>query len=542
MRDEHNERTVIEKIDPLVGSVLDKRYRIDFRIAAGGFGAIYRATHVKSGHQVALKVLHRELATSDPRVIARFHREGATLAQLRDPHTITAYELGEDPDGPLYIVMELLHGESLFELFRARGPLPWQRMVAIARMVCSSLAEAHALGIVHRDLKPANINLETRDGHPDFVKVLDFGIAKIVRESEADNMELTQAGQMIGTFDYMAPEQMVGGQCTSRTDIYTLGVVMYEMISGRRPFADATSPTAMLASLLTLSPSPLSTFVDVPAELDRILLRCLEREPQNRYDVEELARELESLLAADEGATRQIKTPAPVVHDEVTVIDSRRGAPAAAGKREKRESSPHPNVIAHKGAEPRARRETPQTPSPNIIRREGSSPTSPVEPRARRDSSVPNANVVRRDGSQPPFDPRALQAAAGEPMRHEGAAPVTVLHQDGSSPHPRPVLNPSQPDVHPAYVPPAYAQPYAQHPPYLQPQPPGVALGSQPMLDPNAWNQPPMPYPAPVRGTGFDAGYDMSGAHNRELVVRRVVWTVAIVLGLILAIIVASRL
>jgi serine/threonine-protein kinase len=138
MRDEHNERTVIEKIDPLVGSVLDKRYRIDFRIAAGGFGAIYRATHVKSGHQVALKVLHSELATSDARVIARFRREGAMLAQLRNPHTITAYELGEDPTGPLYIVMELLHGESLFELFRARGPLPWQRMVAIARMVARS--------------------------------------------------------------------------------------------------------------------------------------------------------------------------------------------------------------------------------------------------------------------------------------------------------------------------------------------------------------------------------------------------------------------
>ena len=275
MRDEHNERTVIERIDPLLGAVLDRRFRIDFRIAAGGFGAIYRATHVKSGHQVALKVLHADLATSDARVIARFRREGDTLKQLRNPHTITAYELGETPQGELYIVMELLDGESLFEQFRAHGPLTWERVAAIARMVCSSLAEAHALGIVHRDLKPANIHLEKRDGNPDFVKVLDFGIAKIMRDSDLDSTELTQAGQMIGTFDYMAPEQMVGGHCTECTDIYTLGIVMYEMISGRRPFADAQSPTSMLASLLTQTPPSLSPQTRIPAELERIIMRCL---------------------------------------------------------------------------------------------------------------------------------------------------------------------------------------------------------------------------------------------------------------------------
>jgi serine/threonine-protein kinase len=120
------------------------------------------------------------------------------LVKLRDPHTISAYALGEADDGTLYIVMELLHGESLHERFRAKGSLPWQKMLVIARDVCSSLVEAHAMGIVHRDLKPANIHLE---GGEDFVKVLDFGVAKILR-----GVELTLAGQMIGTFDYMSPE------------------------------------------------------------------------------------------------------------------------------------------------------------------------------------------------------------------------------------------------------------------------------------------------------------------------------------------------
>src|SRR5215470_14429738 len=123
-------------------TVLDRRFRIDFRIAAGGFGAIYRATHLNSNHEVALKVLHPDLAI-DPRVIARFRREGATLTNLHNAHTITAYELGEAPDGTLYIVMELLHGETLYDRYRARGPLPWSQMLSIARAVCSSLAEAH---------------------------------------------------------------------------------------------------------------------------------------------------------------------------------------------------------------------------------------------------------------------------------------------------------------------------------------------------------------------------------------------------------------
>jgi serine/threonine protein kinase len=306
---DQNDRTLIERVDPLLGSVLDRRYRIDARIAAGGFGAIYRATHVQSGHEVALKVLHQRLAT-DRGVVARFRREGATMTALRSPYTIAAYELGEaEEEGILYIVMELLRGVSLFERYRASGPIPWRLMAKVARQVCYSLAEAHALGIVHRDLKPTNIHLEPIGNDPDHVKVLDFGIAKIMQDSTFDSSDLTNAGQMIGTLDYMSPEQMVGGQTTGQTDIYTLGIVMYEMIAGARPFAEMPSAAATLAAMLKNTPMPLSMRMPVPESIDRIVMRCLEREAIDRYeDVNELGRELEKLLpqTEDNDATRVV--------------------------------------------------------------------------------------------------------------------------------------------------------------------------------------------------------------------------------------------
>jgi serine/threonine-protein kinase len=308
---DHNERTVIERRDALVGEVFDRRFRIEARLAAGGFGAIYRATHIRSGHQLALKVLHAKL-TSDSGVVARFRREGAALTRLRDPHTITAYELGQAPDGTLYIVMELLHGESLYDRFRTRGPLPWQRMMAIAREVCSSLGEAHALGIIHRDLKPTNIHLEPAGGGDEFVKVLDFGIAKIVQDSDIDNTELTHAGQMIGTLDYMSPEQMVGGQCDATSDIYTLGVVMYEMMAGHKPFDDANSAAAALAAVLTTTPPRLAVQAIVPADVDRIVMRCLERQPSDRYQsATELAAALDEILSASEEAVTTVDLTHP---------------------------------------------------------------------------------------------------------------------------------------------------------------------------------------------------------------------------------------
>ena len=303
-------------LPPRAGAVVDRRFRIEQRIAAGGFGTIFRATHLASGHQVALKVLHADHA-ADPELAARFRREAAALASLRDPHTVATYELGEAEDGTLFIAMELLRGASLHDRLRTGGPMPWRRALAIARAACSSLAEAHDLGIVHRDLKPGNIHLEPRDG-TDFVKLLDFGVAKLMHGSRlADGSadeQLTRVGEAIGTLEYMAPEQIVGAACDVRTDIYALGIVLYEMLTGRRPFASAVGAASLATALLTQTPVPPSMVIaDAgPPALDRVVLRCLEREPGRRYgSVRELAAAIDRLLA----------TPAVAPCDEATWID-----------------------------------------------------------------------------------------------------------------------------------------------------------------------------------------------------------------------------
>jgi serine/threonine protein kinase len=311
-------QTSVERADPLVGTIFDKRFRVEERIAAGGFGAIYRATHVKSGHPIALKVLLRELAR-DLGVVARFRREGDALTALRNPHTITAYELGQAADKTLFIVMELLYGESLFEKYKANGPLEWKRVVKIAGEVCEALEEAHALGIVHRDLKPTNIHLEERNGDRDYVKVLDFGIAKILGAGAAD---LTNAGQMIGTIDYMSPEQMVGAAVTGQSDIYTLGIVMYEVIAGAPPFGESMTASQALAAVMKTKPQALYLRAPVPEELDRIVMRCLERDTQKRYaTVAELRHDLERLLEGVAPTRAQLVTkPMPRAEDERTEL------------------------------------------------------------------------------------------------------------------------------------------------------------------------------------------------------------------------------
>jgi serine/threonine-protein kinase len=318
------DRTKVELLDPLIGEVVAGRYRIELKIAVGGFGAIYRALDLRTDRDVALKLLHPRL-TSDPSVIARFRREGAALRALKNPHTVAALDVGETRDGVLYIAMELLEGESLFDHYKKRGPLPWRRMVQIARAVCDALAEAHGLGIIHRDLKPANIHLELRGGGG-FVKVLDFGIAKIIQGGALDNSDLTHAGQMIGTFDYMSPEQMVGGECTGKTDIFTLGIVMYEMITGELPFGAAPTASSMLAAIVTKLPRKPSTLAELPPELDRVILRCLARNPADRYDtIGEVIDDLDALLAGGDEPTlvRRITTARMLAAqdpDEATVV------------------------------------------------------------------------------------------------------------------------------------------------------------------------------------------------------------------------------
>jgi serine/threonine-protein kinase len=196
-----------------IDQVLNNRFKVESKIGEGGFGAVYRGVQLATGRKVALKLLHPEM-TKDENLVARFRREGMVLCNLRDAHTITTYDFDQTPDGTLYIAMELLEGKSLHQIFHEQAPLEWKRVFKILTEMCSSLAEAHAQGIVHRDLKPENIYLESRPGNPEFVKILDFGIAKVMRGDSIDpqSPQLTATGQTLGTLEYMSPEQLMGKQ------------------------------------------------------------------------------------------------------------------------------------------------------------------------------------------------------------------------------------------------------------------------------------------------------------------------------------------
>jgi serine/threonine protein kinase len=296
--------------DPFIGQLVAGRYEVQKRIAIGGFGSIYASVQIEHEgdtiieRPVALKIMHRELAADD-KLVARFRREGELLITLHDPNIVATYEMGETPDGLPFIAMELLDGEPLSRVFQLDGRLPWQRMLRIVRGMCSALAEAHARGIIHRDLKPANIFITTDER----VKVLDFGIAKIMASSDMPSpQELTIMGTAVGTVEYMAPEQLMGGRADGQSDIYTTGVLAYEMITGRRPFNAAGLD--LLTLQLTEVPPPPSTHVPVPADVDRLLLKCLAHDQSDRFaDVHELARAVDAVLAAHPPAVAAVPPP-----------------------------------------------------------------------------------------------------------------------------------------------------------------------------------------------------------------------------------------
>jgi serine/threonine-protein kinase len=287
--------------DPFIGQVLNNRFKIESKIGEGGFGAVYRGLQLATGRKVALKLLHPEM-TKDRNLVARFRREGLVLCNLKDAHTITTYDFDSTSDGTLYIAMELLEGKSLHHVFQTQAPLDWRRVFKIIGEMCSSLAEAHAQGIVHRDLKPENVYLEARAGNTEFVKILDFGIAKVMRGEAIDpqSPQLTATGQTLGTLEYMSPEQLMGKSLDGRSDVYALGVVAYEMITKRLPFPDAKGPAGLITAQLRQTPQPPSKAnpnVICPPIADKIILKCLEKDRNNRYaDVTALATAVQEAL------------------------------------------------------------------------------------------------------------------------------------------------------------------------------------------------------------------------------------------------------
>jgi tRNA A-37 threonylcarbamoyl transferase component Bud32 len=279
--------------DPLVGTVLHGRYAIERMLGSGGMGLVYLGRHVVLKKPVAVKVLRQGVAT-DPEMVARFRQEAEAASAIGNPHIIDVTDFGVLDEGSTYFVMEVLDGVVLTNIILREGPMAIGRLVHIARQLCNGLAAAHRAGIVHRDMKPDNVYLVTRDGDADFVKILDFGIAKVGGVTS----KLTRAGDIFGSPDYMSPEQCQGAFIDARSDIYSLGIILYELLLGRRPF-DADNFAGLLEAHVFTPPLRPSLFREgCPTELEAIILRCLEKSPDARYpDCAALLADLESFAA-----------------------------------------------------------------------------------------------------------------------------------------------------------------------------------------------------------------------------------------------------
>lgn len=278
--------------DPYIGTTFDHRYKIEKLLGEGGMGFVYLARHKVIDKKVAVKVLRAEMA-KDREILERFLQEARAASSIGNPHIIDISDFGDLPDGSTYFVMEFLDGQSLVQFNDKNNRQPFDIIAKISIQMANGLAAAHEAGIIHRDLKPENIFIVTRGLDKHFVKILDFGIAKVATSGEN---KLTRAGAVFGTPHYMSPEQAAGSPLDHRTDIYSLGVMMYEMVSGVLPFT-ADNFMGILSQHMYQAPPPLGKLnLDplCPAELEAIIFKCLSKVPDDRYpDMHALSADLQ---------------------------------------------------------------------------------------------------------------------------------------------------------------------------------------------------------------------------------------------------------
>ncbi len=291
-----------ETANTLVGSVIADRYLVSKLLGEGGMGQVYLAGHVRLPQQAAIKVLHSSMV-QDAAAIARFNREAANAARIEHERVARVFDFGETSNGLVYLAMEFVPGRTLTEVLEEAGRLPPERAANIVYQVADGLEAAHRISIVHRDLKPDNILVVSDESGADKCKVVDFGIAKAFDGSESRKTQLTQAGAIIGTPEFMSPEQVLGENLDARSDVYALAVVAYHLLTGSLPFV-ATTPERSLTMRLIQDPSPLAeTAPDVewPVALQEAFDRALAREPEGRTP--SALQFAEELIAATEGWT-----------------------------------------------------------------------------------------------------------------------------------------------------------------------------------------------------------------------------------------------
>lgn len=336
--------TKLEATDPSQSGVLEsgtliaERYRIDALIGEGGMGKVYSAEHVHMRKQVAVKVLHPEMSTT-PDIVARFEREAIAAGKIAHPNVAAATDFGRLPNQSFFLVLEYVAGTDLRSVVR-KGPVAQGRALHIVRQITAAVGAAHAAGVVHRDLKPENIMLVERDGEPDFVKVLDFGIAKIDAVGIGESTDsaasgpspaqpLTKMGAVFGTPDYMSPEQALGQAIDARSDLYSIGVMLYELLTGERPFKGGAVTLMRKHVLEDAPPLPAPVLEAVDPRFAGIIQRLLQKSAQDRYaSATELGQTLGELVTPS--AAEQVAASHPGRPSGQTSGDALRLASASA--------------------------------------------------------------------------------------------------------------------------------------------------------------------------------------------------------------------
>jgi len=339
-------------VDPMIGRTIADKFQIEAFVGGGSMGTVYRARHLALKRSIALKIMRVHGAT-DPKYAKRFKREASTAFKLDHPNSMRVLDFGQEPDGVLYMAMEYLEGRTLADVIAEEWPLSPERVSLILAQVLAALAVAHEMGIVHRDLKPENIMLVKQkddDGvEQELVKVCDFGVAKLVEEEDPNDLgrsdpsearattsnttTLTKHGMTVGTPLYMAPEQALGQKTDARTDIYAVGVVLFQMLTKRLPFEASTPLQVMLKHIEEPAPKPSSLVDDVDEELERICLKALRKKPEARY---QSARAMRAKLRAMEEASVTIEAAPEARHAELALKSDRALAIASEDDRERR--------------------------------------------------------------------------------------------------------------------------------------------------------------------------------------------------------------
>ncbi len=328
--------------DPLLGQLVSQRYRVLRKIGEGGMGTVYEAEHIAIEKRIALKVLRREFSSS-PTVVARFKQEAISASRIKHQNVIDVFDFGQLDDGACYIAMEYLEGHDLGDLLHQGKVFSPPRAVAIAVAVCRALALSHARGVVHRDLKPENIFLQRTPEGDECVKLVDFGIAQLRKPDEPEptadkrRRRLTKTGMIFGTPEYMAPEQARGQSVDERSDIYAMGVILYELISGAVPFAGDTVLEVLNAHNTRAVPAlaTVNTKVSISPELWRVIARALEKEPDDRFA--SMGDFCDALLRCPEGrglgpGPVLPRTPDPAPSDDPVRIENSSYPAAGPGK------------------------------------------------------------------------------------------------------------------------------------------------------------------------------------------------------------------